>query len=118
MSELSFYSFTIFTFECATIELPIYQNQLEFLFSFVILFYRYHIPIPYGLLYVSPEIYYNIVYLNSLKMVGVKRNKQEKFLTESAPPSGDSDKFSTVALSSSTLADIGADPLFSGFIST
>lgn len=38
--------------------------------------------------------------------------------TDKAPPSGDNDKFSTVARNSSTLADIGADPLFNGFIST
>lgn len=38
--------------------------------------------------------------------------------TDKAPPSGDNDKFSTVARSSSTLAEIGADPLFNGLIST
>lgn len=38
--------------------------------------------------------------------------------TDKAPPSGDNDKFSTVARNSSTLAEIGADPLFNGFIST
>lgn len=38
--------------------------------------------------------------------------------TDKAPPRGDRDKFSTVARNSSTLADIGADPLFKGFIST
>jgi hypothetical protein len=38
-------------------------------------------------------------------------------LTESAPM-GDNDKFSTVARSSSTEAEIGAVPLFSGLIST
>lgn len=49
---------------------------------------------------------------------GFKTKRANGFLTERAPPSGDSDKFSTVALSSSTLADIGAEPLFSGLIST
>lgn len=40
-------------------------------------------------------------------------------LTDKAPPSGDeSERFSTVARSSSTLAEIGADPLLSGLIST
>lgn len=34
------------------------------------------------------------------------------------PPVGDKDIFSTVARSSSTEADMGAEPLFSGFIST
>lgn len=38
--------------------------------------------------------------------------------TDKAPPRGDKDKFSTVARNSSTDADIGADPLFNGFIST
>lgn len=33
-------------------------------------------------------------------------------------PRGESDKFSTVARSSSTEADIGVDPFLSGFIST
>lgn len=41
-----------------------------------------------------------------------------QYHTDNAPPSGDSDKFSTVARNSSTLAEIGADPLFNGFIST
>lgn len=39
-------------------------------------------------------------------------------LTDKAPPNGDNDKLSTVALNSSTLAEIGAIPLFSGLIST
>lgn len=44
--------------------------------------------------------------------------KLAQFHTDKAPPSGDNDKFSTVARSSSTLAEIGADPLFNGLIST
>lgn len=44
-------------------------------------------------------------------------NEEANDLTDNAP-SGDKDIFSTVARNSSTLADIGAVPLLSGFIST
>lgn len=43
---------------------------------------------------------------------------RQRIRTESAPPSGESERFSTVARNSSTLAEIGAVPLFNGLIST
>lgn len=54
-----------------------------------------------------------------LDEVGSHTINTVRALTDKAPPSGDdSDRFSTVARSSSTLAEIGADPLLSGLIST
>lgn len=43
---------------------------------------------------------------------------QRTMILTDKTPIGDNDKFSTVALNSSTLAEMGAVPLFSGLIST
>ena len=52
------------------------------------------------------------------KKLAPKRGNKLKESEERTVGAGDNDRFSTVALSSSTLALIGAPPLLSGFIST
>lgn len=101
---------TYVTFPCAKIKLPIYQNQIDLdcYYCSIAIIYRSRIFLP--------KIFYFNLFFGYLTQK-TKANKRH-FLTESAPPSGERDKFSTVALSSSTLADIGAEPLFNGFIST
>jgi len=59
-------------------------------------------------------LYFNIA-SHASGMSDAKRRATLMLLTVGA---GDNDKFSTVALSSSTLALIGAPPLLRGFIST
>jgi hypothetical protein len=54
---------------------------------------------------------------NSKQKKAMKNERDTRKHTERAPM-GDSERFSTVARSSSTDADMGAVPLFSGLIST